>query len=152
MPNRHSSSSPGSHLPTRREVLSQLGGSFGGLALAALFGEARGESARLPARIDVLPRSPPAPARAKAVIQLFMHGGPSHVDLLDPKPMLFKHDGATPPAEVLDDEKRTSYLLGSPFKFAPHGESGVEYSELLPHIARHADEIAVVRSMYTEHR
>jgi hypothetical protein len=81
-----------------------------------------------------------------------MHGGPSHVDLLDPKPMLSKHDGQNPPAEVADDENRTSYLLGTPFKFNKHGESGIEFSDVLPNIATHADEIAVIRSMYTEHR
>ncbi len=81
-----------------------------------------------------------------------MHGGPSHVDLLDPKPLLNKYDGKNPPGGVNDDEARTTYLLGSPFKFKKHGESGVEFSELLPNIANHADEIAVIRSMFTEHR
>ena len=56
------------------------------------------------------------------------------------------------PGEVADDENRTSYLLGTPFKFAKHGESGLEFSDVLPNVARHADEIAVIRSMYTEHR
>ena len=142
----------GSPHTTRREVLSRLGGSFGGLALAALLGEARGESAAHPDRFDVLPRPPHAPARAKAVIQLFMHGGPSHVDLLDPKPLLARYDGKAPPAEVADDEKLTGNLLRSPFQFARHGQSGLEFAETLPRIARHADDIAVVRSMYTEHR
>ena len=118
MPHRLPDTSLGSPLPTRREVLSRLGGGFGGLALAALLGEARGETAALPERFDVLPRPPHAPARAKAVIQLFMHGGPSHVDLLDPKPMLAKYDGKPPPAEVADDEKLTGNLLKSPFQFA----------------------------------
>jgi hypothetical protein len=86
------------------------------------------------------------------VIQLFMHGGPSHVDLLDPKPMLARFDGKSPPAEVADDEKLTGNLLKSPYSFAKHGQSGLEFAETLPQIARHADEIAVVRSMYTEHR
>src|SRR5205823_10362681 len=95
---------------------------------------------------------PPAPARAKAVIQLFMHGGPSHVDLRDPKPMLTKYDGKAPPAEVADDEKLTGNLLRSPFRFAQHGQSGLDFAETLPQIARHSDDIAVVRSMYTEHR
>ncbi len=142
----------GSLHPTRREVLARLGGGFGGLVLAALLGEARGESPSRPAGFDLLPRPPHAPARAKAVIQLFMHGGPSHVDLLDPKPTLDKYDGKEPPAEVADDEKLTGNLLRSPYQFAKHGESGLEFAEVLPQIARHADEIAVVRSMYTEHR
>ena len=79
-------------------------------------------------------RPPHFPARAKAVIQLFMHGGPSHVDLLDPKPALEKFDGKPPPAEVADDEKLTGNLLKSPFKFLKHGQSGLEFSETLPHI------------------
>ena len=81
-----------------------------------------------------------------------MHGGPSHVDLLDPKPMLAKYDGQPPPKEVADDEKLTGNLLKSPYRFARHGGSGLEFSETLPHIARHADHIAVIRSMFTEHR
>jgi hypothetical protein len=138
---------------TRREVLSRLGGGFGGLALGSLLQAAE------PAHQGVdTPRSPLAPKqphfapKAKAVIQLFMHGGPSHVDLLDPKPMLEKYDGKPPPAEVADDEKITGNLLRSPYKFSKHGESGLEFSETLPHIAAHADEIAVIRSMFTEHR
>jgi len=115
-------------------------------------GEARGESASLPSQFDVTPRKPHAPARAKAVIQLFMHGGPSHMDLFDPKPMLAKYDGKPAPAEVADDEKLTGSLLRSPYKFAKYGQSGLEFSEVLPKIAAHADEIAVIRSMYTDHR
>jgi hypothetical protein len=81
-----------------------------------------------------------------------MHGGPSHVDLLDPKPMLDRYDGQTPPPEVADDERLTGNLLKSPYRFRRHGQSGLEFSEVLPHIGRHADRIAVVRSMFTEHR
>src|SRR5947209_4522348 len=138
-------------LPSRREVLTRLGGGFGGMVLAALVGEAtHGEttSQALPKVFDVQPRPRHRPARAKAVIQLYMHGGPSHVDLLDPKPLLTKYDGKAPPKEVADDEKLTGNLLKSPYKFAKHGQSGLEFSETLPHIARHADELAVIRSMY----
>ncbi len=139
---------------SRREVLARLGGGFGGLAVAALLGEARSAHAAEAgsAHYDVAPRPPHFPARARAVIQLFMHGGPSHVDLLDPKPLLEKYDGKEPPKEVADDEKLTGNLLKSPYKFHPHGESGLEFAETLPNIAGHADEIAVIRSMYTEHR
>lgn len=136
---------------SRRDVLVRLGAGLGGIALGALLAE-NGLSAAGTRALDVAPKPPQHPPRAKAVIQLFMHGGPSHVDLLDPKPLLSKHDGTPPPAEVADDEKRTTYLLGSPFKFAPHGQSGLEFAEILPAIAGHADEIAVIRSMYTEHR
>jgi hypothetical protein len=132
---------------TRREVLSRLGGGFGGLALAALLSEQGAEASH-----DAKPRKPHFAPRAKAVIQLFMHGGPSHVDLLDPKPMLAKYDGKPPPAEVADDEKITGNLLKSPFAFKKYGRSGLELSETLPHIGQHADDIAVIRSMFTEHR
>src|SRR4051812_3310134 len=100
--------------PTRREALARLGGGFGGLALGSLLAEG-GE-----------PKPHFAP-RARAVIQLFMHGGPSHVDLLDPKPLLDKYDGKAPPAEAADDEKLTGYLLKSPYKFRKHGSSGLEF-------------------------
>jgi hypothetical protein len=136
---------------TRRDVLARLGGGFGGLALAALLGDMHAEEAA-PARYDLAPKRPHHPAKAKAVIQLFMHGGPSHVDLLDPKPLLEKYDGKEPPPEVADDEKITGNLLKSPYRFHKHGQSGTEFSETLPHTASHADEIAVIRSMYTEHR
>ena len=73
--------------PSRREILSRLGGGFGGLALGYLLGPARGADEQ-PIVRDVLPRTPHLQPKARAVIQLFMHGGPSHVDLLDPKPLL----------------------------------------------------------------
>ena len=109
-------------------ALARLGGGFGGLPWPLLLGDA---SATRSAH-DVKPRPPHFPAKAKAVIQLFMHGGPSHVDLLDPKPMLDKYDGKPPPAEVADDEKLTGNLLKSPYKFLKYGQSGLELSEMLP--------------------
>jgi Protein of unknown function (DUF1501) len=113
---------------TRREVLTRLGGGFGGLALSALLGDAAAAGEAKPARHDLSPTKPHFPARARAVIQLFMHGGPSHVDLLDPKPMLAKYDGKAPPKEVADDEKLTGNLLKSPYRFHKHGQSGTEFS------------------------
>jgi hypothetical protein len=139
---------------TRRELLTHLGGGFGGLALYALLGGQQSSRAKEagPGRFDLTPRKPQFSAKAKAVIQLFMHGGPSHVDLLDPKPLLARYDGKPPPKEVADDEKLTGNLLKSPYKFHKRGKCGIELSETLPHIARHADELAVIRSMFTEHR
>jgi hypothetical protein len=134
------------HPLSRRDVLSRLGGGFGGLALASLV------RADTPRPHDLQPRPSHFPAKASAVIQLFMHGGPSHLDLLDPKPMLDRYDGQAPPAEVADDERLTGNLLKSAFRFRKHGQSGLEFSEVLPHTARHADKIAVIRSMFTEHR
>src|SRR5438105_7696271 len=133
-------------LPSRRELLARLGGGFGGLAVAAVLGELSqlGAAAREsgPVQYDLKPKPPHFPAKARAVIQLFMHGGPSHVDLLDPKPLLAKYDGQPPPKEVADDEKLTGNLLKNPYPFHPHGQSGIEFAEPLPHIARHADDLA----------
>lgn len=138
---------------SRRQLLARMGGGFGGLALAAMLGEsASGDPPAVSRPHDARPRSPHFAAKANAVIQLFMHGGPSHMDLLDPKPMLERYDNRPPPAEVADDERITGNLLRSPFRFHRHGQSGLEFSETLPFTARHADKIAVIRSMYTEHR
>ncbi len=132
-------------LLNRRDLLARLGGGFGGLALASLLGETA-------AAHDLRPKPAHFVPRARAVIQLFMHGGPSHVDLLDPKPLLTRYDGTAPPREVADDEKITGNLLKSPFQFRRCGQSGLEISETLPEIARHADDLAVIRSMFTLHR
>ncbi|MFT5469278.1 MAG: hypothetical protein ACI8UO_004396 [Verrucomicrobiales bacterium] len=140
-------------LYSRRDGILRLGSGFGGLALGAMLGQPQNAvSAKAQPHFDLLPKKPHRPPKAKAVIQLFMHGGPSHMDLLDPKPELNKYDGKPAPSEVADDEKKTTYLLGSPFQFNRHGQSGLEFSELLPGIASHADDIAVIRSMFTEHR
>lgn len=135
---------------SRRQMIAKAGAGFGGLALSTLLEDSAKASSG--GSYDLALKPSHLQPKAKAVIQLFMHGGPSHMDLLDPKPALTKYDGKQPPAEVMDDEKRTTYLLGSPFKFAPHGQSGLEFSDALPNIAKHADDIAVIRSMYSEHR
>lgn len=140
-------------LSSRREALTQLGGGFGGMVLSSMLRESSNAAiASGSAPHDLKLKPPRHEPRARAVIQLFMHGGPSQVDLLDPKPELTRFHGQAPPAEVADDENRTTTLLGSTFKFSKHGESGLEFSEVLPGIAQHADDIAVVRSMFTEHR
>jgi hypothetical protein len=131
-----------------------------GAALASLLGlhrSARGEEAspeRHPLQVAregglKLPHIRP---RAKAVIQLFMPGGPSHLDLLDPKPMLDRYDGKPYPG-ILDVmvSGNAGGLMRSPFRFTKHGQSGLDVSELLPNIAKHADDLTVVRSMHTEH-
>ncbi|MGH7192440.1 MAG: DUF1501 domain-containing protein, partial [Candidatus Saccharimonadales bacterium] len=88
--------------------------------------------------------------RAKQVIFLFMNGGPSHVDTFDPKPALEKYAGQQPEALTKNNQRGVGKLFPSPFKFARHGASGIEVSELYPHTARVIDEICVIRSMHTD--
>jgi uncharacterized protein (DUF1501 family) len=138
-------------LISRRELLTRSAAGFAGVALGALLAQdaARGEST-VSKDSTLQPHFAP---KAKAVIQLFQHGGPSHMDLLDPKPELNKRNGQKMPEYFTDLVKLTAHgnLLGTPYKFQKYGECGVEYSELLPHTAKCADDIAVIRSMHTEH-
>ena len=108
---------------SRREAISRIGSGFGGLALGALLGDFdRTARAAEGVTHDLHPKRPHHQPRARSVIQLFMHGGPSQVDLLDEKKELVRLNGQAPPGEVADDENRTTHLLGSPFKFSKHGE------------------------------
>jgi len=88
-------------------------------------------------------------AKAKRVIHLFMNGGVSHVDTFDPKPVLTKYHGQTLPTS-LKTERKTGAAFGSPFRFSKHGQSGIEISELFPHISQSADDLCVIRSMYAD--
>ncbi len=143
-------------LPTRREFLSHNAMGIGGVALAWLLDQERLLAAphvpRENQRFDLAPKPPHAPPRARAMISLFMHGGPSHVDLLDPKPELSRRAGTDYPGEVVYSfaNRATKKLFGSPWKFARQGQSGTEVSELLPHLAKIVDDIAVIRSMHTD--
>jgi len=124
---------------------------YGGSGLLAADLEHAGPSQRL---FDLTPKSSHFTPRAKAVIQLFMQGGPSQVDLFDPKPMLTRHHGKSVFKELAADvssPEAAGGLMRSPWKFAQHGEAGTWVSELLPHTARHVDRIAVVRSMFNTH-
>src|SRR5205823_5384200 len=89
------------------------------------------------------------PAKAKHNIVLFMVGGPSQLDLFDPKPALARYAGQRPDSVNLRTERVTGGLLPSPFTFTKHGRAGLEISELLPNLAAVADDLCVVRSMYT---
>ena len=139
----------------RRWFLQQCGVGLGSLALGQLLGEA-GYAAPSAAGVDPLAvKLPPAPAKAKRVIYLFMAGAPSQLELFDYKPELAKFDGTLPPAGLLDGYRAAfinpnSKLLGPKFKFAKHGGSGAEISDLLPHLAGIADEVAIVKSMVTD--
>ena len=132
----------------RRAFLGMYAGGLGSLALAQL-AAAEKELAR---RADPLaPKKPHHPAKAKAVICLFQHGGPSQMDLFDPKPELTKQNGKPHPGKLeVHFHTQQGKLLASPFKFAKAGQSGVELSELLPHTSRIVDDLTLVRSMKTE--
>lgn len=100
---------------------------------------------------DTLPRKPLAEPRAKAMISLWMQGGPSHHDMFDPKPGMAKYDGKEFPGEIKYDNaaQASSRVFATPWKFRPRGECGMELSELIPHTASIADEICLIRSMKT---
>lgn len=125
----------------RRAFLGRYAGCLGGLALAELLCD------HAPSSVAAAQSNP----RAKAVICLFQHGGPSQMDLFDPKPELARRHGEAYPGELeVHFNKQQGKLLSSPFKFSPSGDSGIELSELLPHTAAIADDLTLVRSMTTE--
>jgi hypothetical protein len=134
---------------SRRQMLLTSAGGFAHLALAAMLGE-NAQAARL-ASSPLAARPPHFTPRARRVIFLFMWGGPSHVDLFDPKPKLNELAGQQLAGEsVGSNRKELGKLLGSPFQFAQHGQSGIWISELFPELARRADRLCVVRSLHTE--
>ena len=104
-----------------------------------------------PTTFDLNPRQPPRPAKARAMISLFMIGGPSQMDLFDPKPMLSKYHLQKFPGEIKYDNaaEASNKVFGSPWKFSPRGQCGMELSELLPHLGGIADDICLIRSMHT---
>ena len=126
---------------SRRQALGKMGAGFGALGLAGALGD-QGLLAAATPRPHFAPR-------AKRVIFLFMNGGPSHVDTFDPKPALARHEG-TVPEEQAARKKSSSGYMPSPFSFSEHGESGVVMSELFPQMAKHADDLCVIRSMHTD--
>jgi hypothetical protein len=125
--------------PTRREWIRQTG-----LGLGWLAGAARSVQGQANDGLHF-------PAKAQRVIFLFMDGGPSQVDTWDPKPELSKRHGEVFPASIDATQfDQNGKCLGSPFSFSKYGESGMEISELFPHLSRHADQLCVVRSMQSE--
>src|SRR5437899_9185828 len=141
-------------LVTRRWFFEQCGVGLGAIALGQLFRQ-NGWAAPLAIENPLSPKQPHFPAKAKRVIFLFMAGAPSHLELFDYKPELAKWNGKVPPAELVKGYRAafinpSSTLLGPKFKFSRHGQSGAELSELLPHLAEVADDIAIVKSMHTD--
>jgi hypothetical protein len=126
---------------------------LGAVSLASVLGEAALLAPPAHAAQFVNPlssKSPQFPARAKRVIHFFLNGGPSHVDTFDPKPALDAYAGKPLPIPNLQTERKTGAAFPSPFKFQKHGRSGIEVSELFPHVAESVDELAVIRSMQAE--
>lgn len=130
---------------TRRRLLHTMGTGFGSAAFAQLMARAN-EAPGDP----LAPKSPHFAPKAKHVIFLFLNGGPSQVDTFDPKPMLTKFNGQPMPAGNLKTERKTGNLLKSPFAFRKYGESGTEFSEIFPKLGACADDLCVIRSMYTD--
>ncbi|MGN6134633.1 MAG: DUF1501 domain-containing protein [Aureliella sp.] len=128
---------------SRRQMLQTSGAGFGMLSLAGLLGQ-QATAASGPGPATGLHHQP----RAKRVIFLFMNGGPSHVDTFDPKPMLAKHAEEMPAS--MEGRKIKAGYMPSPFRFRSHGESGNVMSELLPNLARCADDLCIIRSMHTD--
>ncbi|MCH2366611.1 MAG: DUF1501 domain-containing protein, partial [Planctomycetes bacterium] len=144
----HHWSAPIGSVKTRRQMLKESGAGFGGLALSWLLGrEALAEEAVSAGPLAA--RKGHHTARAKRVIFLFMHGGPSQVDTFDHKPLLDRDDGKKlpfPKPRIVSG--KTGNLLRSPWKFRPRGESGIPISELFPEVGDHADDLCVINSIY----
>src|SRR5579883_2042510 len=138
---------------TRREFLWEVGGGFAGLALIDLLSRDGLLHAEPTAGPDLLaPKKPHFPAKAKHAVFLFMNGAPSHIDTFDHKPALTRFHG-TPyqgPLTVGSNGRPVGYLMQTPFGFRPYGQSGLEISSLFPHTSKFADDLCVIRSMYTD--
>jgi uncharacterized protein (DUF1501 family) len=152
---------------TRRHFFAECGVGVGKMALASLLVSAANKLASQsstamasPASAalgtnPLAPKPPMFPAKAKRVIYLFMAGAPSQLDLLDNKPTLVKFDGKPIPNEFVKDQRyafieKNANLMASRYKFAKHGKSGQEISEIMPHLASVADDITIIRSMHTD--
>ena len=122
---------------SRRDFLSRCGMGMGALGLASLLTE------EVLAETLGYAGGTHFPAKAKRVIHIFAQGAPSHVDTWDPKPELAKFEGSSIPG-------LNGVAMSSPFKFSKHGESGIEVSEVFPALSEHVDELAIIRSMYTD--
>ena len=144
------------HLP-RREFFSRIGDGLYATALATLLGDdlfPANPALAGNGTHDLKPRAPHYRPQAKSVIHLFMNGGPSQVDLFDPKPELARLAGSAPPRDILNKIEfadQVGGLLPSPYEFKRHGRCGMELTELLPHLGEVVDDITLIRSMYGEH-
>ncbi|MDB6052900.1 MAG: hypothetical protein JWN25_423, partial [Verrucomicrobiales bacterium] len=129
-------------LASRRQFISQLGLGMGVLGMASLFADdALAETAI--SSNPLLPKKPHFPAKAKHVVHIFAQGAPSQVDTWDPKPSLIQYNGKTLPG-------MNGLGMASPFKFTKRGKSGIEVSEVFSALGEHVDDLAIIRSMYTD--
>jgi hypothetical protein len=142
---------------TRREFLWETGAGFGALGLAGMLNSDPLLANEAPKGLTkfvnpMAPKKPMYPAKAKAVIFLFMYGGPSHVDTFDHKPELYKLDGKTIPVKTFGrgGKKDGGRVVGPKWQFKPYGKSGKLVSDLFPHVGQRVDDIAFVHSMYAE--
>ncbi|MCE9534749.1 MAG: DUF1501 domain-containing protein, partial [Planctomycetes bacterium] len=126
-------------------MLTRCGTGFGMIGLAGTL------AAETPVASPLTSKMPHHAAKAKHIIHLYMNGGPSQVDTFDPKPALATFQGQRPASIVgLRTENGTGGLKPSPFKFLRSGQSGLPVSEIYSHVAKHADDLCVIRSMYTD--
>jgi hypothetical protein len=135
-------------LISRRALIQSLSAGLGSVGLLAMLADQSARAAAAPA-LATPSGVAQFPPKAKHNIVLFMPGGPSQMDLFDPKPALQKYAGQRPASANLRTERTTGGLLPSPFTFKKHGRAGIDVSELLPNLASVIDDICVVRSMYT---
>ena len=140
---------------SRRWFLRDCGVGLGAIAAGSLLTNDLSRAMAAESTNPLAPRQPHFPAKAKRVIYIFQAGAPSHLELFDYKPELAKRDGQLPPAELLKGYRAAfinpnSALLGPKFKFAKHGQCGMELSEVLPHTAKIADDLCLIRTMHTE--
>ncbi|MCZ2147747.1 MAG: DUF1501 domain-containing protein, partial [Bryobacterales bacterium] len=143
-----------SGLLSRRGLLERTCLGFGSVVLADLLGAASVDTAAhaLPIYNDLKARPTHFPPKAKAVIQLVQNGGPSQMDLFDPKPELTRHGGQPLPGGVeIHQPNNVNVLLPSPFAFRKYGQCGMDISQMLPHTAKIVDDLCFIRSMHTEH-
>ena len=131
---------------SRRHLLQNTAAGFGYLALRGLLGQ---EAVAGPAQNPLAAKQPHLAARAKRIVFLFMKGGPSHVDTFDPKPLLDRDHGKPLPFALPEVTfAKQGNLLKSPWKFHQYGESGLPVSELFPNVARHVDDLCILRSVH----
>jgi Protein of unknown function (DUF1501) len=135
---------------SRRELLARCGNGVGMLGLAAVLAS-QDRAASAVTTSPLASKRSHFPAKAKRIIHLWMNGGPSQVDTFDPKPELVKYAGQRPAGtKQFTTENDTNALQPSPFRFSHHGKSGLEISDIFPHLARFADDLCIIRSMHTD--